>query len=430
MGKISSNLPIASFVIQFYLFFPYSEAFRSLLRMSADHNAVDSTLGYNFQTLHALIVLLRADDDESVTIELTDDVTLHHKPWTGSEPDDSRFQVTHSIKGQLPEITSSSAKLWKTLRIWASEYNPKERYFLLTCANVSPELKPLTAAGGDRATVQQLLVTEAQRVVGEAQQKVHEHKDRLGGCQAFLALSSSERFQLLERIELCVGSPNILEIDAIIDKQLRNVGRPEKRKKMAAWLRGYWMNRACLSLTGEAPRHIRKGELLQCLEDLANMLSGNVLPADFDTAQPPAGTPTPDMMRKQIELVKGGMSRVQRAKSAHWKSRNQRQKWLEDDVSIASRLNEYDTKLVNAWGDRHGPMCDDTCSSTEVEKEKHGCELLDWSHNDAPKWPFTFGRGPVPAFVTQGTYQDLANRLVVGWHPDFKSLLSVSGDKK
>jgi hypothetical protein len=146
--------------------------------MSADHNAVDSTLGYNYQTLHALIVLLRANDDESVTLELTDDVTLHHKPVTSSEPDDSRFQVSHSIKEQLPEITASSTKLWKTLRIWASEYDQKERYFLLTCAPVSPDLTSLTAAGGDRAAVQQLLETEAQRVVSEAQRKVHEHKDR------------------------------------------------------------------------------------------------------------------------------------------------------------------------------------------------------------------------------------------------------------
>jgi len=39
--------------------------------MTADHIAVDSTLGYNFQTLHALLVLLKANDDEAVTLELT-----------------------------------------------------------------------------------------------------------------------------------------------------------------------------------------------------------------------------------------------------------------------------------------------------------------------------------------------------------------------
>jgi hypothetical protein len=75
-------------------------------------------------------------------------------------------------------------------------------------------------------------------------------------------------------------------------------------------------------------------------------------------------------------------------------------------------------------------MCDDTCSAAEVEKQKKGCEILDWSHNDAPQWPFTFGRGAIPPFVTQGTYQDLANRLLVGWHPDFKKLLPEQGEKE
>ena len=88
--------------------------------MPADHNAVDSTLGYNFQTLHALVVLLGAGDDESVTIELTDDITLHHAPIAPDSIDSTRFQVSHSLKTSLPEIKISTTKLWKTLRIWAS----------------------------------------------------------------------------------------------------------------------------------------------------------------------------------------------------------------------------------------------------------------------------------------------------------------------
>jgi hypothetical protein len=144
--------------------------------------------------------------------------------------------------------------------------------------------------------------------------------------------------------------------------------------------------------------------------------------------QPPEEAQVPDMMRRQIELVNGGSHRINRAKTSHWKSRNQRQKWLEDDVSMASRLNDLDQKLIDAWNDRHGPMCDDTAACSEEEKQRHGCTLLDWSHNDAPQWPITIGRGPVPAYVTQGTYQDLANQLLVGWHPEYKARLSPTGE--
>ena len=190
------------------------------------------------------------------------------------------------------------------------------------------------------------------------------------------------------------------------------------------------MNRACLSLTGKLPRRITKGELQQRIEEISSTISGNGLPDDFGALQPPTGAQVPDMMRRQIELVNGGNRRINRAKTAHWKSRNQRQKWLDDDVSMTPRLNDLDQKLIDAWNDRHGPMCDDTVASSEAEKQQHGCSLLDWSHNDAPQWPISIGRGPVPAYVTQGTYQDLANRLAVGWHPEYVVRLSPPGEAK
>src|SRR5258708_7323924 len=127
--------------------------------MPADHSAVDSTLGYAFQTLQALIILLQANDDQSVTLELTDDVTLHPAPGTNLE--ESRFQVAHSIQSSLPEITLKSVKLWKTIGIWASEYDSNELYFLLTCAPVSADLQSLAANGSDRSPVQASLELEA-----------------------------------------------------------------------------------------------------------------------------------------------------------------------------------------------------------------------------------------------------------------------------
>ena len=140
--------------------------------MPADHSAVDSTLGYVFQTLQALIILLQANDDESVSLELTDDVTLHHAPSTHGSAD-SRYQVAHSNKPSLPEVTLKSTKLWKTIGIWASEYASTERYFLLTCAPVSADLQCLTT-GDDRTAVQTKLEEEAALVIMEQQQGVYE----------------------------------------------------------------------------------------------------------------------------------------------------------------------------------------------------------------------------------------------------------------
>jgi len=391
------------------------------IEMPADHSAVDSTLGYAFQTLHALVVLLRADDDESVSLELTDDVTLHHMPRS----DVTRFQVAHSVRPTMPELTLTSAKLWKTMGIWASEYSPVERYFLVTCAPICADLRCLTS-DSERGTLRLQLEDEARRVIEENSRGVHEHRERISGCRAFMALSPDQRDDLLTRILLCPDGPNITEIDSILDRELRNIGRPERRRMLVTRLREYWMHRACLSLTGDLPRRITKGELQQRIEELAATVNSG-LPDDYAGIQSPSEAEVPDMMRRQIELVNGGNSRINRAKSARWKSRNQRQKWLEEDVSMASRLNEFDQKLIDAWTDQHGPMCDDTLHCREDEKQRAGCKLLDWTHNEAPMWPVAVGRAAAPTYVTQGTYQDLADRLLVGWHPEYKVRLSPPG---
>jgi hypothetical protein len=414
-------------LIQFVLPFTLNRGLW-LLHMAADHSAVDSTLGYAFQTLQALIILLQANDDESVSIELTDDVTLHQTPSANGSAE-SRFQVAHSTSQSLPAVTLKSVKLWKTIGIWASEYAPNERYFLLTCAPVSADLKCLTTVG-DRTAILVKFEEEAALVIKERQQGIHEHKERISGCRAFLALAPALRAELLNQILLCASIPNINAFDDILDKQLRPTARPDKRLLMISRIREYWMNRACLSLTGKLSRRITKGELQQRIEEISSTISGSGLPDDYGTLQPPTGAPVPDTMRRQIELVNGGNHRINRAKTAHWKSRNQRQKWLDDDVSMMARLNDLDQKLIDAWNDRHGPMCDDTATCSEAEKQQHGCSLLDWSHHEASQWPISIGRGPVPVYVTQGTYQDLANRLEVGWHPEYKVRLSPPGESK
>jgi ABC-3C protein len=386
--------------------------------MPSDHSAVDASLGYMFQALQALIILVQAGDDQSVTLELTDDVTLH---YVNSE---SRFQVAHSIKASLAEVTIKSAKLWKTIGIWASENSDNEHYFLLTCAPVSPDLMPLTSEA-DRAAIQAKLEEEAELVLAEHEAEIHKHKERITGCRAFMNLSPSGRAELLKNITLIANVPNITTIDNILHHELRNIARPEKRQQVITRLREYWMNRVCLSLTGDLPRHISKAELQQRIEELASTIGGNLLPDDYGTAQAPAEVQVPDVMRRQIELVGGGTGRINRAKTAHWKSRNQRQRWLDEDVSMAAPLNEFDKKLISLWEDRHAPMCDDTNGSTEEEKQQRGRDLLDWTHNDAPQLPVHVGHGPVPSYVIQGTYQVLADDLSVGWHPEYKVRLST-----
>jgi hypothetical protein len=386
------------------------------------HDAVDTTLGFAHQILAALVLLLEADDDESVSIELSDDVTIHHVSGTPNQTVETRYQVSHTLNSSPSELTSKSVKLWKTLAIWAAEFSRRERYLLLTCAPVAQELSPLLD-GTDITALRLLLLKEATRVIEEFETKAAKHGDRISGCRAFVALSELDQRALLEQTKILGSSTNISGTDQKLSGLLRNTIGPEKRSLLINRVREYWINRVFKSLTNELSRTIPKGEIQDFIEQMSSAIVGTALPNDFGELTPPPDSETPGMMQRQIEIVKGGRSRVARARVAHWRSRNQRDRWMAEDITSRNVLDSFDRKLVEEWTGRHGPMCDDTEHSTQDEKQKRGCDLLDWSHTHAPATLINVGSRTAPPFLVQGTYQDLANRLEVGWHPEFESML-------
>ena len=390
-----------------------------------DHSAVDSYLGFAHQTLSALTLLLTAGDDESVTLELTDDVTLHHA--SPDEPADTRHQISHTIGKSPAELTLKSVKLWKTIGIWAAEYDENEHYVLVTCAPVCQELKCL-ANNSDHGPLQVLLEDEAARVVQEHDQELHKHQDRTPGCKAFLSIDSKVREALMSRIFLCAESPNITLIDGVLDNLLKNLATPEKRHLIIVRLREFWFNRVTKSLSGELPRRITKRELQQQIEEIHNEVTGPGLPDNFGDLKPPADSEMPDIMRRQIELVAGGARRITRARRVRWQSRNQRQRWMDEKVTFWAQLDKFDQRLIDAWSDQHGPMCDDTAAAPETEKQRRGCKILDWTHNDAASTLIKVGTKVAPSFLVQGTYQQLADERRVGWHPDYEALLPKCED--
>jgi hypothetical protein len=176
-------------------------------------------------------------------------------------------------------------------------------------------------------------------------------------------------------------------------------------------------------LTGELPRRISKRELQQQIEEIHNQVTGPNLPDEFGDLKPPEDCETPDIMRRQIELVNGGARRIARARRARWQSGNQRQRWMDGKVTFCAQLDKFDQRLIQAWSDRHGPMCDDTADASEQVKQKRGCQILDWSHEEAPSALMKVGSKAAPAFLVQGTFQQLADDRSVGWHPNYVDLL-------
>lgn len=391
--------------------------------MANPHAATDSALGYYYQGMYALLVLFdTADDQATVLLEADDDIEKHDGATT-------LMQLAHS-RGAPRPLTIHSVKIWKTLRIWSSKVRERDTLFVLVtvaAVEAATPLLGLTLAETEHLPACAALTAEAERVRNErelarAAGEPLPHEERWPGCEAYLDLTPAARESLVRRIRIIPNSPRLKDIDAQVATRLKPVTLPARRGPLVQRLLEWWSLRCVRELLRSPPLGIQKAELQQCINDLQLALGEASLPNDFGQHNPPSGFAPGTTMRRQIELVAGGEARISRATQVWWQALEQRRRWLAENLATGTELNEFDTQLINAWRDRHGPMCDD-CAADRLVPLDAGRHLLDWSHIHAPIEVSPIREHWTERFLVQGTYQELAEEKRVGWHPTFKKLL-------
>lgn len=393
------------------------------------HQADDSYVGYVFQGQFALILLLDAKDGEAVSVETQDDVVLEGETV-------SLYQLKHSLKDtkQLPRLTITNTGLWKTIFIWANTPDIcSKKFIFVTATTIAPDssLSFLNGANGDWEKVASDLLDEAKRVLDEVQvaksagKKSIPHKNRLSGCRAYFHLTPQQRRDLVNRITIRPENFNALQVEDEVEIRLAKLVPPDMRKQIVNRLLEWGDRRITLALLGKQPRLITKKELLDKITELIAEHYDMSLPDDYSRKKPdPSEVAKNGMMERQIELVQGGNSRIQRAKIARWRAMNQRSRWIDEDFSRAATLADFDQQLIEEWKDLFGPMRDDCEGEPEHALCEQGRILLDWSHKDAPNQIPAIVQNWTQPFLVRGSYQELANEKKVGWHPEFEKRLS------
>ncbi len=393
------------------------------------HSADDAAVGFYYQGLFALLVLLDAGDDGSVAVEAGDDVELR-----GSDP--TLFQLKHSL-GDPPAVSVKSDGFWKTLAIWAPHAKDMSRRFVfVTCADLQPDssLQELCTENPNVLRVVKTLVAEAERVVKarEIRQAAGErlpYAVRIAGCEALLSLLPDDLSRLISRIRIASRQVNAADLPNEIEKRLNSYLPPAIRPKVVERLIEWWDRQVALSLLKKRSPHLFKRELQEKLHEIIAQHASEGLPDDFSLREPESlETELGTAMERQINLVNGGHARIHRAAVARWRARNQRERWMKDDLSLAAALDTFDQRLIERWADRHGPMRDDYAAESDDAKRMKGVELLDWSHLNAPNEVPPVRPRWSEAFLVQGSYQQLADELKVGWHPQFRELFQSTND--
>lgn len=401
----------------------------TLARQNESHSAEASALGFYYQVFFALLTLLGVDSDDAVVgIEQLDDVDLRVDGQT------LLFQLKHSLSSAPPPITLKSRALWRTMKVWTDALpglNLSEtRFHLVTVAGIAggSPLTALTAESSARENLVREMSAEAQRVIDARTaatakgSKELPFADRVDGCQAFLALSESERLNLLRRTLIKQGSPNIEEIESLICVHLKIVpstDRPQVAKKLIEW----WDRQAVYSLCDRRERVISRTELQQQITEIISELERGSLYPDFETASQPENYQPDGMLARQIRLVDGKPSDLSRAIREEWRAREQRSKWLNEKPNMAVVIGDYDLVLEEHWRDRHCQVVEECSDSHNEKKCVLGLKILRWSHEDAPQTVRPVSQGWNAPYYVRGSYQVLAINLKVGWHPNYVELL-------
>lgn len=390
---------------------------------TSQHEATDAYIGYLHQGYYALVVLLDAGDDDAVSVETDDDVTLE-----GANP--KLHQLKHSLDPS-PALTVANVGLWKTLRIWAEHVRNGDlwTFVLVTCSplHAKSSLNALTTDMADRSPVVADLREEANRVMQEVAQARSEsrtlpYKDKMPGCEAFLSLAPLQQERLVDRIILRPSSFNATQLPSELAARLDRITPVEKRSQLYERLIEWWDRQIALSLLGRRSRVLHKSELQRQISHLVIEVGEASLPDDFSLLKPDEEELASELggiMEKQIRLVKGGEQRVTRAAVARWQARNQRDRWMREDLALAPMLDTYDEQLVEEWQGFYGPMCDDTRDCESNTCCQAGLKLLDWSHHDAPREVRPLKPDWQSPFLVRGSYQQLADEKRVGWLPGY-----------
>jgi hypothetical protein len=395
-----------------------------------DHSAIDAALGFYYQSLYGLLaIVIAVEDDATVCLERLDDVEI------AVDGRSLFFQLKHSLSKKPAAVTLASVALWKTLRAWI-DVLPKvslddTRFQLVTVAPLptGSVLAPLLDEATSRTDLLKLLEAEAQRVVSEhaaakeSGKNPLPHVERLPGCSAFLALPEVTREKFLSRVTIQPAASDINKIRRDITNALTNFP-PEPREAISHRLMEWWDLQIVYSFCAKRERFITRLEVQQRLLEIASELSRDELLADFQFDLPPDDHNPPSMISAQLQLVNCTESEIRSAQREEWKARSQRHKWIKDRADMAVRIDRYDKYLVQEWKDRHEPMVEQNQSASEEKKRTAGLEVFRWSFRQAHQEVDPFAKNWSASYYVRGSYQVLAVEQIVGWHPDYMTLLN------
>lgn len=378
--------------------------------------ANEPALGYLYQCRFALwygLRRLRDRDDIEVSLESLDDVA-----FSAEGRAEELLQTKHHLSAKAT-LTDACPDLWKTLRVWSAQMQlirDGVRLLLITTA---------TASTGSAAS---LLRDDSRRDVSSAHTKLlhvvatSTNQTNRDAYAAFNAISAEDQAALLEAVTVIDASPDILEVRTKIESELRLTVRPNQLAPFTDRLEGWWYQRAVQNLAQRDNGVILANELRSQIDDLREQFLQDNLPTDFERIFPDEDIVKAMLGRpfvEQLRLVAIADPRIRYAVTDYYRAFEQRSRWLREELLLVGDLERYEARLIEEWERAFERIKQTYEIEEEPDKAVAGRAVFDWAEN-ANIYIRPQCQQP---YIHRGSFQILADRLKIGWHPEFLARL-------
>lgn len=386
--------------------------------MAHRFSAAGPALGYLAQVDYALLMALRRldlEDDFSLSIETLDDIVFH-----GGESDSAteKWQSKHSIDEQRT-LTDASRDLWKTIHNWIAGLGDKSvRHVLLTTSEARGACVHLVSDGARNVSA---ALEGLERTARESQSTGNELY-----YEAFLALEPGERRAFVATVEVIDLASSATAVADDLRRAVRRSVSTKGRDALVERLRGWWHERVLRHLEKVARGEqdlIGAAELEQHLLSIVDEFRADNLPIDVLGYPEPTEEEVSEDDRifvAQLRLMALHSKRLRKCIYDHNRAFAQRSIWQRERLLNVGELAAYDRELLEEWERYFLPLGEEERERSEEDVEQEARERFQrLETGDLPR----IRRDVQAGFVAKGSLHILADRLEIGWHPEWLSHL-------
>lgn len=213
-----------------------------------------------------------------------------------------------------------------------------------------------------------------------------------------------------------------------INHELRFTIVTDKLPLLTERVIGIWMMYGIKHLLGDI-EEITYGNLQSTILDLSNSFKEDNLPNDFieiiSVTDEEATSLRTKIFIRQLELISLSTTsrRVKNAISDFRRAYEQRSRWIREQLININEQDLYEKELVDKWNNLFG-ILEDKCEEVTDEEELKKISQEFYTNFFVQNVPSIFIKKNFRSeYMIRGSYQILADKKMVGWHPKFNELV-------